>query len=290
LANPPGACRDLLKLDNAKAISKMNRPVVFISYSYKDEKEKDVLLSHLDVLQRIGLIQLWSDDQIQPGDIWEMEVDQIINQAEIAILLITTNFLTSDFILGKQVPGLLQQRNQKGLVIYSLIAKACAWRTVDWLTETNIRPRNGKPIWGEAGLYVDEELATMAEELASIIRNEKVNSATPSSSETADDRYNEAKRIPAEVKIERDSLVRSYNLKNIRTLLTEGFTEEELRRLCYDVAEFRPVYDQLAQNTGKARIVDYLLEYAERKLLLEVLLTLVKTQIPARYDRHQPYY
>jgi hypothetical protein len=59
----------------------------------------------------------------------------------------------------------------------------------------------------------------------------------------------------------------SYNLKNIRALLTKGFTVEELRRLCYDNQEFRPVYDQLAQNTGKAELIDKLIEYTDGKEL-----------------------
>lgn len=80
-----------------------------------------------------------------------------------------------------------------------------------------------------------------------------------------------------------------YNLKNIRTLLTEGFTAEELRRLCFDISDFRAVYDQLTGDTGKDRIIDLLLEHAERRLLLEYLLVLVKEQNPSRYENYQPY-
>lgn len=79
----------------------------------------------------------------------------------------------------------------------------------------------------------------------------------------------------------------SFHLPNIRTLLTEGFTADELRRLCYD--DFRPVYDQFAANTGKAEIIDRLLEFAERRGQLETLLAWAKTQNPAQYDQHQPY-
>lgn len=81
-----------------------------------------------------------------------------------------------------------------------------------------------------------------------------------------------------------------YNFENIRTLLTEGFTDEELRRLCYDVPDFRPVYDSLARQTGKAEIVDRLIEHVEAKLLIEILLTLAKKRNPARFEKHQPYY
>ena len=45
-------------------------------------------------------------------------------------------------------------------------------------------------------------------------------------------------------------MAEGYYLKNIRILLNKGFSDEELRHLCYDVPDFRPVYDELAQNTG----------------------------------------
>ena len=80
-----------------------------------------------------------------------------------------------------------------------------------------------------------------------------------------------------------------YNLKNIRKLLNDGFTPEELRRLCYYEEKFRPVYDELASISGKGEIVDTLIEYAERKGLLEPLLTMAKEQNPAKYAECEPY-
>jgi hypothetical protein len=81
----------------------------------------------------------------------------------------------------------------------------------------------------------------------------------------------------------------NYDLRNIRALLTAGFTPDELRRFCYDTPEFRAVYDQLAPETGKAKIIDLLLEHAERKNQLDTLLTWAKTESPAQYADHEPY-
>jgi hypothetical protein len=81
-----------------------------------------------------------------------------------------------------------------------------------------------------------------------------------------------------------------YNLPNIRELLTNGFTDAELRALCFDLPGFRPVYDQLAQNTGKAEIVAKLLEHAEKTLQLDTLLALAKERNAARCEKHEPYY
>jgi hypothetical protein len=81
----------------------------------------------------------------------------------------------------------------------------------------------------------------------------------------------------------------SYNLKNIRALLTDGFSEAELRRFCHDEPAFRPVENELASATGRAGIVHHLLDYAERKVLMEPLLNWAKEQNRAKYDEHQPY-
>ena len=89
----------------------MTPATVFLSYSHKDEKEKDALLSHLRVLEHAGLsIDLWSDDRIGAGEDWEREITEAMERASVAILLISHNFLTSDFILKKEVRPLLERR------------------------------------------------------------------------------------------------------------------------------------------------------------------------------------
>ncbi|MCL4301655.1 MAG: serine/threonine protein kinase [Anaerolineae bacterium] len=83
---------------------------------------------------------------------------------------------------------------------------------------------------------------------------------------------------------------KKYSLKNIRALLTEGFTDEELRQLCFDEPAFRPVYNQLAESSGKSKIVQQLLEYTEQKELIKTLLDLVKASNPKKYEKYEPYY
>ncbi len=85
-------------------------------------------------------------------------------------------------------------------------------------------------------------------------------------------------------------MAREYNLRNIRALLNEGFSEGELVTFCFDTPEFRPVYyDQLARNTGKAKLIDQLIEYADQKRRIGILLAWAKKANPARYRYHMPY-
>src|SRR5574339_386381 len=98
----------------------MTQPLIFMSYSQEDEKEKDELLSHLGILRKTG-VELWSVDQIRAGIDFEVEISQAIAQAKMAILLITAKFLTSEFILSKEIPTLLERRKYEGLAVFPVI-------------------------------------------------------------------------------------------------------------------------------------------------------------------------
>jgi len=83
---------------------------------------------------------------------------------------------------------------------------------------------------------------------------------------------------------------RRYNMSNLRAFLTQGFSAEELRTMCYDDPELYPVIEQLGEGMGKSRIVSQILEFCQQKLLLDRLLSVAGDLNPARYALHQPYY
>jgi hypothetical protein len=80
-----------------------------------------------------------------------------------------------------------------------------------------------------------------------------------------------------------------YSLKNIRTLLSDGFTTEELKAFCFDQPELRAVYDRLAAGMGKTEVVHQLLEHADRKELFDLVLAWAQKQNPAKYKKYPPY-
>lgn len=163
--------RDLLDYRTPEREKRRTRPAVFVSYSHRDTREKDALLSHLGVLAGDNLINLdvWTDDRIPPGVDWERSINQAITEAQIAILLISADFLSSEFIIREEVPKLLRRRDGEGLIVIPVIAKPCAWRKVRWLRRMQVRPRNGRPVWSNGGNRVNAELAVIAEEVADIV-------------------------------------------------------------------------------------------------------------------------
>lgn len=149
------------------------QPTIFISYSQKNEAEKDVLLTHLSVLQRTGLVDLWSDDRISPGAEGQQQINQALNRAGFVILLITSDFLASEFLWSREMEKLLVRREREGVIILPIIAKACHWKNVDWLAPTNVRPKYGRPVWSDAGSHVDEDLAAIADEISQLVTSSK---------------------------------------------------------------------------------------------------------------------
>lgn len=150
-------------------------PRVFISYSHKDETWKDRLVTQLKVLEYEGHFATWDDRGISAGDEWRSEIEEQLDQAAVAVLLISADFLTSDFIRGQEVPRLLQRRQSEGIRIVPVIVRSCAWKSVSWLAPIQARPRDGKPLAGLAEHQADEALATLAAEIGALVK------ATPAS-------------------------------------------------------------------------------------------------------------
>ena len=147
----------------------MTKPTVFISYSHKDEVWKDRLVTHLGVLQQEGILDEWDDRRIGAGEDWYQKIEEVITRASVAVLLVSADFLTSKFIRSKEIPDLLERRDEEGLRIFPVIIKPCAWKHVKWLARMNLRPKDGRPIQGGNEFQIETDLTTIADEIADII-------------------------------------------------------------------------------------------------------------------------
>jgi hypothetical protein len=101
------------------------RPNVFISYSHSDREYLDRLLVHLKPLEREGLIDLWVDTRLRAGDRWKKEIEKALARATVAVLLVSADFLASDFITDNELPPILRKAEEQGTRIIPLIVKPC---------------------------------------------------------------------------------------------------------------------------------------------------------------------
>jgi WD40 repeat protein len=144
-------------------------PSVFLSYSHKDEDWKKRLRTHLGVLESEGLLDVWDDRRIEGGDDWFEEIQDAMAKASVAVLLISADFLTSKFILGEEVPKLLERRTREGLPVIPVIVATCAWDQVQWLQGIQGHPRDGRSLFSLQGDRRNQELTKIAKEILGIL-------------------------------------------------------------------------------------------------------------------------
>jgi hypothetical protein len=95
---------------------------VFISYSHRDGRWLDRLNIHLTPVQRDVNADVWSDTRIKSGDKWRQELESAVDRANVAVLIISPDFLASQFIYDNELPPLLQSAELRGALILPVIA------------------------------------------------------------------------------------------------------------------------------------------------------------------------
>lgn len=178
-AERPGLAEDLfalktsLRAQNQREISKTTsgfKPIsVFYSYAHKDEALRDELDKHLSLLKRSDVISGWHDRKITAGADWKGEIDSRLNSASVILLLISADFLASNYCYDVEMKRALERhRNGEARVIPVLL------RPVDWqgsaLSELQTLPTGEKAItiWSnrdEAFVNVTQGIRTAIEDM-----------------------------------------------------------------------------------------------------------------------------
>jgi hypothetical protein len=117
-----------------KDIVKSKGNKIFVSYSHKDNTYLERLMIHLKPLEKQGLIDTWVDTRLMAGDKWKKEIEKALKNAKVGILLISADFLASDFIISNELPPLLHSAEEAGTLIIPVILKPCRF-----LRDKNLR-------------------------------------------------------------------------------------------------------------------------------------------------------
>ncbi len=147
------------------------RPTVFISYSHADQDCLQRLQVHLRPLERENQIELWDDTRIDAGAKWQEQIEQALDRAAIAVLLVSADFLASDFVIRNELPPLLRAAEVKGTTILPVILKHCRFtrdKNLSVFQSTNDPKRpllslsdgEQEELWSRVTERIENELST----------------------------------------------------------------------------------------------------------------------------------
>jgi len=150
---------------------------VFFAYSHCDEKMRDRLDAHLSTLKRMWLIDTWHDRKITAGDDIDDKIDCYLGTADLILLLVSPDFLSSDYCYKREMRRALARHRKGDARVIPVILRPVDWDKTPFARLLAV-PKDGKPITRftnrDAG-YLDaaKAIRKAAEELSAKVRPER---------------------------------------------------------------------------------------------------------------------
>jgi hypothetical protein len=153
-----------------------DKPVeLFYSYSHKDEELRNELENHLSILKRKGVITGWHDRRIGAGKEWKGQIDAHLNSAAVILLLISSDFLASDYCYDVEMKRALERHDAGEARIIPVILRAVDWKGAPF-GKLQCLPTDAKPVtsWPNR----DEAFRDVAQGIRKAVEELLVGSAT----------------------------------------------------------------------------------------------------------------
>lgn len=119
---------------------------VFYSYAHEDEKARDMLDQHLELLSRRNLIVRWHDQHIVPGSEWDNAIQQALESADIILLLVSRAFLASSYVREEEIPAAMREHEAgRARVVPVLLENVPGWRKAPF-ARLELLPTKGRAV------------------------------------------------------------------------------------------------------------------------------------------------
>jgi formylglycine-generating enzyme required for sulfatase activity len=118
---------------------------VFVSYAHEDEAHRTALEKHLTLLRRQSLVEPWHDRMIPPGGKWDGVIDEHLTAADVILLLVSVDFLASDYCWDVEVKRALDRDGAGTARVIPIILDHCDWASAPFAALQAL-PQDGRPV------------------------------------------------------------------------------------------------------------------------------------------------
>ncbi len=230
------------------------RRQLFISYSHRDGEWVERLRRMIKPLeQRYGL-ERWDDSRIQAGGLWRQEIEQALASASVALLLVSADFLASDFVARSELPPLFRAAKEKGLRILWVPLRPSLWNHIPEIEQYQAVIPPGRTLAEMAEVEQERAFVQIAELILSTFQEQEERLARLKKEEAerlASEQKEQEVRLAREQKAEEERLAREQKAVEERL---EREQKEEAERLARDrQAREREAQDRQAEQERLAR-------------------------------------
>jgi len=178
---------------------------IFFCYAHEDEALLNKLKTHLKPLQRQGFIDVWSDRNISAGAEWGREIDKHLNTAQIILLLISPDFMASDYCYSIEMKQAIERHERGEAKVIPIILRPVYWQGAPF-SKLQTLPTNAKPVASSKWRNWDEAFFDVAESIRKVV--EQQNFSIPLRS------HNSMGSVQKENQINTSRYSGEYNIKN----------------------------------------------------------------------------
>ena len=156
---------------------------IFICYARLDNKWFDPdndhsIIPHLTSSLRREKVEIWYDQELKASEKFLPRIFEEIDHADIAILMVTQNFLNSEFIEQHELPRIRARAEKKLLAATPILVEPCDWHEEEFLSSLQILPRTVKPLVDHVHIvsdwsHIKHDLTTELKSLIRMIRQHR---------------------------------------------------------------------------------------------------------------------
>jgi hypothetical protein len=102
---------------------------IFVSYAHEDDSHRQQLANHLSQLSSEGLIEIWDDRRIPPGDEWDDAITDAMERADVILLLVSSDLLASRYIRRREMARAMERHEAGEAQVVPIIVRRCDWHS-----------------------------------------------------------------------------------------------------------------------------------------------------------------